>query len=91
MADGFSITITPQQHTKQLSSKASKLLQQAWSSIIKMDHQLLLNNHRSIVVMQIILVIKAQLSANARKRKEDEIFSSGQCKSSFLSPLSTTN
>ncbi|THY40160.1 hypothetical protein D6C98_09742 [Aureobasidium pullulans] len=55
----------------------ARLPQQAWSSFIKIYHQLLPSVQNSSVHQQVIfviLIIKIQISATARKRKEDKIF-----------------
>ncbi|KAL2032116.1 hypothetical protein VTO58DRAFT_107467 [Aureobasidium pullulans] len=54
-----------------------RLPQQAWSLFIKIYHQLLPSVQHSSVHQQVIfviLIIKIQISATARKRKEDKIF-----------------
>jgi hypothetical protein len=59
----------------------ARLPQQAWSSFIKIYHQLLPSVQHSSVHQQVIfviLIIKIQISATARKRKEDKIFWPGQ-------------
>ncbi|THZ55415.1 hypothetical protein D6C86_08661 [Aureobasidium pullulans] len=55
----------------------ARLPQQALSSFIKIYHQLLPSVQHSSVHQQVIfviLIIKIQISATARKRKEDKIF-----------------
>ncbi|THZ25422.1 hypothetical protein D6C89_04375 [Aureobasidium pullulans] len=55
----------------------ARLPQQAWSSFIKIYHQLLpIVQHSSVhqQVIFVILIIKIHISATARKRKEDKIF-----------------
>ncbi|THW99102.1 hypothetical protein D6D13_10341 [Aureobasidium pullulans] len=55
----------------------ARLPQQAWSLFIKIYHQLLPSAQHSSVHQQVIfviLIIKIQISATARKRKEDKIF-----------------
>ncbi|THV92062.1 hypothetical protein D6D27_05122 [Aureobasidium pullulans] len=55
----------------------ARLPQQAWSLFIKIYHQLLPSVQNSSVHQQVIfviLIIKIQISATARKRKEDKIF-----------------